>query len=49
MKLGEIKIEALKLMFINEGDDIDIGSLELLAQDEIYKNYLVNMPGAINR
>ena len=49
MKLGDIKIEALKLMFVNMGDDIDIESLETYAQDEIYKSYLVNMPGAINR
>ena len=45
MKLGDIKIEALKLMFVNMGDDIDIESLETYAQDEIYKSYLVNMPG----
>ena len=49
MKLGDIKIETLKLMFTNAGDDIDIDTLEKYAQDENYKGYLVNMPGAINR
>lgn len=49
MKLGDIKIEALKLMFVNMVEDIAIDSLESYAQDEIYKSYLVNMPGAINR
>ena len=49
MKYGEIKIEALKLMFVNSGDDIDIDGLETYAQDDNYKSYLVNMPGAINR
>lgn len=49
MKYGEIKIESLKLMFLNMGDDIDIEGLETYAQDDTYKGYLVNMPGAINR
>lgn len=49
MKLGDIKIEALKLMFINMGDDIGIENLEAISQDETYRSYLVNMPGAINR
>ena len=49
MKYGEIKIEALKLMFVNMGDDIDIDGLETYAQDDNYKSYLVNMPGSINR
>ena len=49
MKLGDIKIEALKLMFVNYNSDISIESLEQLALDENYGSYLVNMPGAINR
>jgi len=49
MKLGEIKIEALKLMFADYADDIDIDSLTDLASDENYGKYLNNMPGAINR
>lgn len=49
MKLGEIKIEALKLMFINYNIDISIEELDRYLQDENYASYLVNMPGAINR
>lgn len=49
MRLGEIKIEALKLMFANYNNDINIGKLQELALDENYASYLVNMPGAINR
>lgn len=49
MKLGDIKIEAMKLMFVNYNIDFQIEQLEQLAQDENYGSYLVNMPGAINR
>lgn len=49
MKLGEIKIEALKLMFADYADDITIASLIDLASDENYGKILNNMPGAINR
>ncbi len=49
MKLGDIKVEALKLMFINVRDDIDIENLDVLARNETYRDYLINMPGAINR
>lgn len=49
MKLGDIKIEALKLMFVNYNIDIDIDSIDSYLQDENYASYLVNMPGAINR
>ena len=49
MKLGDIKIEAMKLMFVNYNIDFRIEQLEQLAQDENYGSYLVNMPGAINR
>ena len=49
MKLGEIKIEALKLMFINYNNDLAIDDLATLGLDENYASYLVNMPGAINR
>lgn len=49
MRLGDIKLEALKIMFVNMEDDIDIEGLETYAQDDIYKSYLVNMTGAINR
>lgn len=49
MKLGDIKIEALKLMFAGYGDDMTEENLDRYLADENYKNYLVNMPGAINR
>ncbi len=49
MKLGEIKIETLKLMFTNMNDDIDTDMLDRYMQDENYKGYLYAMPGAINR
>lgn len=49
MKYGDIKIEALKLMFINMGDDITIDKLGTYEQDDTYNAYLVNMPGSVNR
>lgn len=49
MKLGEIKLEALKIMFTNNGQDIVIEDMETLLRDEIYRNYLINMNGSINR
>lgn len=49
MKLGEIKIESLKIMFANYNADIDIDKLSSLYDDENYGIYLVNMNGAINR
>lgn len=49
MKLGEIKIEALKLMFVNDNKDLVISELATLGFDENYGRYLVNMTGAINR
>ena len=49
MTLGEIKIEALKLMFTNSQHDIAVSDLSNLYQDGNYGSYLVNMPGAINR
>ena len=49
MKYGDIKIEALKLMFINMGDDITVDKLDTYAQDDTYSGYLVNMQGSVNR
>lgn len=49
MKLGDLKIEALKLMFAGYGDEIVPETLDRFKGDENYKNYLVSMPGAINR
>lgn len=49
MKLGDIKIEALKLMFANVNEDLYVDNLGIYERDETYRGYLVNMPGAINR
>ncbi len=49
MKLGDIKIEALKLMFADYVTDYRIEDIQSLIDDEVCNNYLVNMPGAINR
>lgn len=49
MKLGEIKIEALKLMFVNNTNEMNVDSITNLMNDENYAGYLVNMRGAINR
>lgn len=49
MKLGDIKVEALRLMFM--GGAMEIGADQLLdyADDTTYGYYLSRMPGAINR
>lgn len=49
MTLGEIKIEALKLMFASYERDFSVSDLDLLSASEAYRDYLINMPGAINR
>ena len=49
MKIGEIKIEAIKLMFTNYGLDVSITDLQSLLSDENYSSYFVNMPGSIAR
>lgn len=49
MKIGDIKLEAIRLMFVNYNADISIDQIERLKADENYNSYLVNMPGSINR
>ena len=49
MKIGEIKIEALKLMFASYDWDYNTNQLGLLKESEQFKDYLINMPGSINR
>ncbi len=49
MKLGDIKIEALKLMFVDFVTDYGAEDITSLSTDETCKDYLANMPGAINR
>lgn len=49
MKIGDIKIEAIKLMFTNYSFDMGIDDLQKLVSDENYGSYIVNMNGSINR
>lgn len=49
MKLGDIKVESLKIMFVSTHTDLTIDELDNALRDENYSGYLVNMPGAINR
>lgn len=49
MTLGDIKAEALRLMFANGSEDIRGSDIDRLQSDERYADYLLNMTGAINR
>lgn len=49
MTYGEIKLEALKMMFLNAQDWINEDWLDTYANDETYRSYLANMQGSINR
>ena len=49
MKNEEIKIEALKLMFATQGDEIAAADLEELSHGERYGSYLQAMDGSIRR
>ncbi len=49
MKLGEIKIEALRLMFAGDQKDMTVDSLIIMNYEEEYRDYLLKMPFAINR
>lgn len=53
MTLGEVKIEALKIMFVdfydNVGVQIDTSDISRLETVENYAPYLLNMNGTINR
>ena len=49
MNLGEIKLEALKLMGVDFVVDYAVSDLADLYSDEAYRDYLVAMPGAVNR
>lgn len=48
MTIGEIKIEALKLMFANVGA-MSVNDLEYLEDDPNYADYMTKMNGSINR
>ena len=47
MTINDIKIEALKIMFLNYSEDIK--DITALTTDENYSAYIMNMNGAINR
>lgn len=49
MTLGEIKVEALKIMFAAYSNDFSVGELEHIARDDNYASYLADMVGSINR
>lgn len=49
MKLGDIKVEALRLMFMGGALEIGADQLPDFADDTTYGYYLSRMPGAINR
>lgn len=48
MKLGEIKIESLRLMSVN-AENLNIENIKNYEYDDLYREYLERMPGAINR
>jgi hypothetical protein len=48
MKLGEIMIESLRLMNVND-ENLTISNIDEKRQDDRYKDYLDRMHGAINR
>ena len=48
MTIGRIKIEALKLMFLN-ARDIHEDELTSLGAEQNYSDYLASMPGCIHR
>lgn len=48
MTIGRMKIEALKLMFLN-ARDIHEDDLDTLSADQNYSDYLAAMPGCIHR
>lgn len=49
MRVGDIKVEAIKLMFTNYGFDFGIDELQTMLSDENYSSYIVNMNGSIAR
>lgn len=49
MTIGEIKTQALKLMFVSYTEDVGTETIEELMDQENYRPYLLGMTGAINR
>ena len=49
MKLGEIKMQTLRLMFVQAADNYSSDESSRLEGVEECRDYIANMPGAINR
>lgn len=49
MKLHDIMIESLKLMFASYDRDLALAKIDDLKVDSAYRDYIYNMPPAINR
>lgn len=49
MKLGEIKLEALKIMNINNDSVLDLSSMDAIYGEKRYAKFLNNMFNAINK
>lgn len=49
MKLGEIKAEAMKLMFLNLDQEITAESIAALRYNDTYSSYISSMNGSIQR
>ncbi len=49
MTLGEIKVEALRVIGVNLSEDLSEQNMDELLETEKYRSYLVNMVGPINR
>ncbi|MBQ8371555.1 MAG: hypothetical protein IJX38_01265 [Clostridia bacterium] len=49
MKLGEIKLDALRLMHANVGEQLALEHMDVYYNSDEYRDYLWNMPGAITR
>ena len=49
MTVGEIYIEALRLMFATGAERLTVEDLPRLSTDGQYADYLLAMPGSLNR
>ena len=49
MKLSEIELEALRLMFAGSGEEFFTGGLSVCRENENYRALLAAMPGAVGR
>lgn len=49
MTIGEVKIEALKIMDLCDENDVAAGDLAWMKNDDAYREFLIRMTGAMNR